>query len=115
MLANFMRELVAKRQYRTTMPFLLEKRGANFGTKPTRSNIQRSLLLCVLLWLSASSVYGLDPDRRISQYGHTAWRVQDGAIAPAGAITQTIDGYIWLGTSAGLMRFDGVRFVPWSA
>ena len=24
----------------------------------------------------------LDPDRRISQYGHTVWRVQDSAISP---------------------------------
>ena len=28
--------------------------------------------------------------------------------------SQTQDGYLWLGTSAGLLRFDGVRFVPWS-
>jgi signal transduction histidine kinase len=97
------------------MQSLFEERSTNFEAKPKRFNIQRSLSLCVLLWLSASSVYGLDPGRRISQYGHTAWRVQDGAITPAGAITQTIDGYVWLATSAGLMRFDGVRFVAWSA
>ncbi len=30
------------------------------------------------------------------------------------AITQTRDGYIWIGTEAGLVRFDGVRFVPWA-
>ena len=28
------------------------------------------------------------------------------------AITQTTDGYVWIGTLAGLLRFDGVRFVP---
>ena len=28
------------------------------------------------------------------------------------AIAQTQDGYIWIGTQAGLVRFDGVRFVP---
>ena len=27
---------------------------------------------------------------------------------------QTHDGYMWIGTSAGLVRFDGVRFVPWT-
>jgi signal transduction histidine kinase/ligand-binding sensor domain-containing protein len=98
------------------MRSLSEGRSTNFGTMPKTFNIQRSLRLSVLLCLSAmSSVYGLDYGRRISQYGHTAWRVQDGAITPAGAITQTLDGYIWLGTSAGLMRFDGVRFVQWSA
>ena len=29
------------------------------------------------------------------------------------AITQTKDGYIWIGTAAGLLRFDGVRMVLW--
>jgi hypothetical protein len=54
----------------------------------------------------------LDPSRHISQYGQKVSRVQDGAIDPAGEITQTADGYPWLGTSNGLSRFDGVRFVP---
>jgi signal transduction histidine kinase/ligand-binding sensor domain-containing protein len=30
------------------------------------------------------------------------------------AVTQTQDGYLWIGTEAGLVRFDGVRFVPWA-
>jgi len=55
----------------------------------------------------------LDPDLRISQYAHTAWRVRDGTFAGApSAIAQTTDGYVWIGTLAGLLRFDGVRFVP---
>ena len=29
------------------------------------------------------------------------------------AFAQTSDGYLWLGTSRGLQRFDGVRNVPW--
>ena len=29
------------------------------------------------------------------------------------AIAQTPDGYLWLGTEFGLLRFDGVRAVPW--
>ena len=29
----------------------------------------------------------------------------------ARAMAQTPDGYLWLGTSGGLARFDGVRFV----
>jgi len=31
------------------------------------------------------------------------------------SITQTTDGYIWVGTGAGLFRFDGVRFVSWNS
>src|SRR2546422_9385441 len=29
------------------------------------------------------------------------------------AIAQTQDGYLWLGTEFGLLRFDRVRYVPW--
>ena len=29
------------------------------------------------------------------------------------SFAQTADGYLWLGTASGLMRFDGVRNVPW--
>jgi ligand-binding sensor domain-containing protein len=66
-----------------------------------------------LLLIALPRAQALDPDRRISQYAHTAWRVRDGAFAGApSAITQTTDGYVWIGTFAGLLRFDGVRFVP---
>jgi ligand-binding sensor domain-containing protein len=76
----------------------------------------RALLLrspCFLfLPLATSSAWSLDPDRHISQYGHTAWRIQDGFFGGrARSITQTNpdhDGYIWIGTETGLFRFDGV-------
>src|SRR5262245_2696998 len=57
----------------------------------------------------------LEPEVRIAQYRHTAWRVQDGAFESAPtAIAQTADGYIWIGTGSGLVRFDGVRFQRWT-
>jgi signal transduction histidine kinase/ligand-binding sensor domain-containing protein len=66
------------------------------------------------LLLGAGSALALDPAMQISQYAHTAWHMQDGVFGGAPhAITQTADGYIWLGTDAGLVKFDGVRFVPW--
>src|SRR5260370_34514154 len=33
------------------------------------------------------------PHRRISQYGHTVWRIQDGAIPPPPNIAQATDGF----------------------
>ncbi len=60
-----------------------------------------------------SDAFGLNPGKHVSQYGHTAWRVQDGFFPSAPtSITQTPDGYLWIGTQSGLVRFDGVKFAP---
>jgi len=61
-------------------------------------------------------LFALDSNKQISQYAHTAWRLQDGIFSGSPyVITQTADGYLWIGTRNGLVRFDGVRFVPWTA
>lgn len=52
---------------------------------------------------------GLD----LTQYVHTAWTARVGFKGSTRSIVQTPDGYLWLGTEFGLVRFDGVRFVPW--
>src|SRR5580658_8960266 len=68
----------------------------------------------VLLFVSAESLVALDPALAASQYLHTSWTQEDGADLPGvQAIAQTPDGYLWLGSSTGLIRFDGVRFVHW--
>lgn len=75
----------------------------------------RTLSLCFLILLVAViSARALDPNKLITQYGHTAWRVQDGFLSAPNTITQTTDGYIWVGTIQGLMRFDGVKFSLWT-
>ena len=81
------------------------------GPLPLVSLLLRLALL--LLLLAPSPAVAVDPERHISQYGHTAWRVFDGTIPRPVGITQTTDGYIWFGTRDGLMRFDGVRFSLW--
>jgi signal transduction histidine kinase/ligand-binding sensor domain-containing protein len=64
--------------------------------------------------LACTCAFALNPALDISQYAHTSWKVRDGF--PKGeveALAQTPDGYLWLGTEFGLVRFDGVRAVPW--
>src|SRR5271155_3148488 len=74
-----------------------------------------AIILAVVALILCSSGLALAPDRRISQYAHTAWRIQDGFFSGTPqAITQTADGYLWIGTEAGLVRFDGISFVPWT-
>jgi signal transduction histidine kinase/ligand-binding sensor domain-containing protein len=56
----------------------------------------------------------LDPSFDINQYAHTSWKVRDGFTKGSiFSIAQTPDGYLWLATEFGLIRFDGVRAAPW--
>ncbi|MCP4155742.1 MAG: response regulator [bacterium] len=77
------------------------------------------VLFCVILFIGetssglAQSEYlpSLDPAKKITQYVCNVWTKQDGLPSDSiWAITQTGDGYIWLGTYGGLARFDGVAF-----
>jgi signal transduction histidine kinase/ligand-binding sensor domain-containing protein len=75
----------------------------------------RTLGLLVSCALLCAPTAALDPTWQISQYAHTAWRIQDGALSGSPyAFAQTADGYLWIGTERGLVRFDGARFVPWT-
>jgi len=78
--------------------------------------LNNSILAFLFVALVCPGAVGLDSSRKISQYGHNMWRIQDGYLpATPEAIAQTSDGYLWIGTDAGLVRFDGVRFVPWTS
>ncbi|HXM93914.1 MAG TPA: two-component regulator propeller domain-containing protein [Candidatus Dormibacteraeota bacterium] len=53
-------------------------------------------------------------NKPLTEYTHTVWTHKDGIpSAFIYSIAQTGDGYLWLATTDGLVRFDGVRFVHW--
>jgi len=53
----------------------------------------------------------VDATEALRVYSHDVWQVENGLPQDAvQAITQTKDGYLWLGTEQGLVRFDGVQF-----
>jgi ligand-binding sensor domain-containing protein/signal transduction histidine kinase len=55
--------------------------------------------------------YAIDPNRAMSQYVRETWGTDQGfPRGPVYAIAQTPDGYLWIGTEAGLVRFDGLNF-----
>jgi ligand-binding sensor domain-containing protein/signal transduction histidine kinase len=61
--------------------------------------------------LISCHVCALDPARSLYQYNCRSWSRQNGLPANGVyAIRQTKDGYLWLGTSVGLVRFDGSEF-----
>jgi ligand-binding sensor domain-containing protein len=44
---------------------------------------------------------------------HTEWTRGDGAPGSISSLAQTTDGYLWIGSSLGLYRFDGVHFASY--
>ena len=74
-----------------------------------------SVTLAAIACAFALPLSALDPNKTISQFTHTSWSAKDGIPGPVNAIAQTPDGYLWLGTPAGLYRFDGLHFIPWEA
>lgn len=70
------------------------------------------LLLVVVLLLFVRPVFALDPKRDLNEFGNQVWLTENGLPQNTiQAITQTHDGYIWIGTQEGLARFNGVSFV----
>jgi len=96
------------------LPLVNASRLAN----PIRSTACLAWALAVIFILfEPVQGHALDPGKRITQYQHRMWRVQDGFLPNSPTwISQAEDGYLWVG-SRGMeaLRFDGVRFVPWSA
>ena len=64
-----------------------------------------------LALLAAGTAHAIDPNRAVSQYVLDRWGIEQGfPRGPVYAIAQTPDGYLWIGTEAGLVRFDGWNF-----
>jgi signal transduction histidine kinase/ligand-binding sensor domain-containing protein len=82
---------------------------------PTRS---KAVLFAVLIYpflfatpILIAQLRSLD----VSQYQHASWTAQEGFFRGGiNSLAQTSDGYLWLTSTAGLLRFDGVRFVEWN-
>ena len=76
------------------------------------ARVRRCALLAIGVAGCLLRAYAMDPSRAMSQYIHDRWGPEQGfPRGPVYAITQTSDGYLWIGTQAGLVRFDGWNFV----
>jgi signal transduction histidine kinase/ligand-binding sensor domain-containing protein/CheY-like chemotaxis protein len=71
----------------------------------------RLALACFATVQLTSDAYALDPNVRVTQHHTLSFQIEQGLPQNSiQAILQGRDGYLWLGTQAGLVRFDGVRF-----
>lgn len=58
-------------------------------------------------------LHSLLQDKEFVRYNTRTWRTDEGLPHDSvQAITQTKDGWLWIGTVDGLVRFDGLRFTP---
>ena len=65
-------------------------------------------VLASALWVWLISCH---PSEVLAQYRFDHWTINDGLPQNSvNAILQTRDGYLWLATNDGLVRYDGVRF-----
>jgi len=76
-----------------------------------RSRLSKWLAAGLGLACAAGPLLAKAPKKAMSQYVRERWGIDRGF--PSGAvyaITQTADGYLWIGTEKGLVRFDGLNF-----
>lgn len=74
----------------------------------------RHLAAVALLALAGMRAHAQPPmiERSLAHMHHAAWTEREGLPASGiNALRRSADGYLWLGTSGGLLRFDGARFV----
>lgn len=68
-------------------------------------------LLVAILGVGSISP-ALEPTTPLPEYGRQSWVMENGLPQNSvHALVQTHDGFLWLGTEAGLVRFDGVSFL----
>lgn len=70
----------------------------------------KKIFLLIPLLISFE-LFALDPKKAISQFNHDSWTTDNGLPQNTVlSITQTKDGYLWLATYEGLVRYNGVDF-----
>lgn len=73
--------------------------------------IARWCALGILTTVVTTAAAALEPGKALTQYVHDAWTDRDGLPQSyVQTILQTRDGYLWIGTQEGLVRYDGQRF-----
>ncbi|HYG23172.1 MAG TPA: two-component regulator propeller domain-containing protein [Verrucomicrobiae bacterium] len=77
----------------------------------TRCRVHWTVISTAIQLILHFSALALSPDQSLSQYICRAWTAQSGFPSyEISSIKQTRDGFIWMGTRKGLIRYDGLEF-----
>jgi ligand-binding sensor domain-containing protein/signal transduction histidine kinase len=78
---------------------------------PTVNPAGRLFAIAIVLVARGEAWSAIGPAELASPYAVDVWKAEEGLPQNSvQAILQTRDGYLWIGTQEGLVRFDGVRF-----
>jgi ligand-binding sensor domain-containing protein len=87
------------------------KNSHSYRENMMKRRLRKGLIHGIAFLCLVNAAFGLDPTRKISQYVHDKWGEDKGFIGGRiYAIRQSADGYLWIGTERGLVRFDGYNF-----
>src|SRR5581483_6045430 len=79
---------------------------------PGRVGMLRTRLVALPLLLAVLGLQAADQRSLPEGYTRRVWQTQDGLPEnTVQAFAQTPDNYLWIGTSGGLVRFDGAGFL----
>src|SRR5882672_7770909 len=94
------------------MRLWLKNSNISLDARTVRRWLRKSLIAALALACSASLAQALDPNRVLAQYMREHWGSEKGFTGGSvTALAQTPDGYLWIGTEKGLIRFDGFSFL----
>lgn len=72
-------------------------------------------MLTLCLWSIPQAASALQPHKAFHHYVRDSWSIEQGLPQiTVLSIAQDRNGYLWVGTQAGLARFDGVRFTSYT-
>ncbi|MGA2051247.1 MAG: two-component regulator propeller domain-containing protein, partial [Terracidiphilus sp.] len=78
---------------------------------PFSARFQCVVIAASMLFGLAPMAMAIEPSTPLANYGRQAWGMENGLPQnTVQALVQTKDGFIWLGTEVGLVRFDGNSF-----
>lgn len=70
----------------------------------------RTYVILLLSLVLGCFAYSSAVARISNDMDHRRWTASDQGPTAVGALAQTVDGYLWLGTHDSLYRFDGFEF-----